>query len=118
VDESIGFRMRGAEEDLLTLGYRVGRLDDPPTVHSVTPVFSLLLRACLRRSGVSAWSRERSVHGGPMARRTGYPLDLSDQQWELIEPLLPAVKTGGRPEKHPRRAIVVAILYVVRTRCW
>jgi transposase len=32
-------------------------------------------------------------------------------------PLLPPVKTGGRPEKHPRRAIVDAILYVVRTGC-
>ena len=35
----------------------------------------------------------------------------------LIEPLLPEVKTGGRPEKHPRRAVVDAILYVVRTGC-
>ena len=30
---------------------------------------------------------------------------------------LPPVKTGGRPEKYPRRAIVDAILYVVRARC-
>jgi transposase len=30
---------------------------------------------------------------------------------------LPPVKTGGRPEKHPRRAIVDAIFYVVRTGC-
>jgi transposase len=52
-----------------------------------------------------------------MARRKGYPSDLTDQQWELVEPLLPAVKTGGRPETHPRRAIVDAILYVVRTGC-
>ena len=27
------------------------------------------------------------------------------------------MRTGGRPEKHPRRAIVDAILYVVRTGC-
>ena len=46
-----------------------------------------------------------------------YPSDTNDEQWTLIEPLLPAVKTGGRPEKHPRRAIVDAILYVVRTGC-
>ncbi len=52
-----------------------------------------------------------------MVPRTGYPSDLTDQQWELIVPLLPPVKTGGRPEKHPRRAIVDAILYVVRTGC-
>lgn len=49
--------------------------------------------------------------------RKGYPSDLTDRQWELVEPLLPPVKTGGRPEKHPRRLIVDAILYVVRTGC-
>ena len=46
-----------------------------------------------------------------------YPSDTSDEQWAVIEPLLPAVRTGGRPEKHPRRAIVDAILYVVRAGC-
>jgi transposase len=50
-------------------------------------------------------------------RRATYPSDLTDLQWELVEPLLPAPKTGGRPEKHPRRTIVDAILYVVRTGC-
>ncbi|WP_445942280.1 IS5 family transposase [Pseudonocardia sp. T1-2H] len=52
-----------------------------------------------------------------MERRTRYPSDASDEQWALIEPLLPEAKTGGRPEKHPRRALVDAILYVVRTGC-
>jgi transposase len=46
-----------------------------------------------------------------------YPSDTSDEQWAVIEPLLPAVRTGGRPEKHPRRAIVDAILYVVQAGC-
>ncbi|MGN9847380.1 transposase, partial [Nonomuraea sp. H19] len=41
-----------------------------------------------------------------------YPSNLTDAQWELIEPLLPEPNTGGRPEKHPRRKIVNAILYV------
>ncbi|PZG15285.1 IS5 family transposase ISFal3B, partial [Spongiactinospora gelatinilytica] len=41
----------------------------------------------------------------------------TDAQWELIEPLLPEPNTGGRPEKHPRREIVNAILYVVRSGC-
>jgi transposase len=52
-----------------------------------------------------------------MARRRRYPSDLTSEQWELIEPLLPPIKTGGRPEKHPRRAIVDGILHVVRTGC-
>ena len=46
-----------------------------------------------------------------------YPSDTSDEQWAIIEPLLPPVRTGGRPEKHSRRAIVDAILYVVRAGC-
>ncbi|MFI7123864.1 hypothetical protein [Amycolatopsis sp. NPDC049868] len=32
----------------------------------------------------------------------------------MIELLLPAAGSGGRPEKHPRRNVVDAILYVVR----
>src|SRR5512135_3589864 len=44
-----------------------------------------------------------------------YDSDLTDEQWRLIEPLLPPPATAGRREKHPRREIVNAILYVVRT---
>jgi transposase len=52
-----------------------------------------------------------------VARLARYPSDTSDEQWALIEPLLPQVRSGGRPEKHSRRAVVDAILYVVRTGC-
>ncbi len=52
-----------------------------------------------------------------MARHASYPSDTSDEQWAVIVPLLPPAKTGGRPEKHPRREIVDAILYVVRAGC-
>ena len=52
-----------------------------------------------------------------MSRQSRYPSDLTDAEWELVEPLLPAAGEGGRPEKHPRRAVVDAILYVVRTGC-
>ncbi|OKI51973.1 transposase, partial [Streptomyces sp. CB00072] len=41
----------------------------------------------------------------------GYPSDLTDEQWVLVEPLLPAARVGprgGRREKHPRRRIVDA----------
>ena len=58
------------------------------------------------------------IHCGRVHERSRrYPSDTSDEQWAIIEPLLPPVRTGGRPEKHPRRAIVDAILYVVRTGC-
>ncbi len=57
------------------------------------------------------------INSGGVSRRARYPSDTTDEQWELIEPLLPPVNRGGRPEKHPRRAVVDAILYVVRTGC-
>jgi transposase len=52
-----------------------------------------------------------------MSRQSCYPSDLTDEEWALVEPLLPAPGWGGRPEKHPRREVVDAILYVVRTGC-
>lgn len=52
-----------------------------------------------------------------MPRKRRYPSDLTPAQWRHIAALLPPPRPGGRPEKHPRRAIVDAILYVVRTGC-
>lgn len=48
-----------------------------------------------------------------MDRKT-YPSDLSDQEWAILEPLIPAPKTGGRPATHSRREIVNAMRYVLR----
>lgn len=42
---------------------------------------------------------------------------MTDEQWLMIAPLLPPPSTNGRPEKHPRREIVNAIFYVLRTGC-
>ncbi|GGW87797.1 hypothetical protein GCM10010320_81460 [Streptomyces caelestis] len=56
-----------------------------------------------------------------MPRRRCSPSDTWDDEWALSEPLLPTpaceTKTGGRPERHPRREIVDAIRYVVDTGC-
>ena len=49
--------------------------------------------------------------------RKAYPSDLSDREWQLLEPLLPPPKLGGRPLKYPRREVVNAIRYVLRTGC-
>ena len=46
--------------------------------------------------------------------RKAYPSDLRDGEWAMLEPVVPAVKSGGRHARHPRREIVNAILYVVR----
>ena len=50
----------------------------------------------------------------PAPARKGYPSDLRDEEWAVLEPLVPAVKSGGRPARHTRREIVNAILYVVQ----
>ncbi|MFI6519525.1 IS5 family transposase [Spirillospora sp. NPDC050679] len=42
---------------------------------------------------------------------------MSDEQWALIEPLLPPPHWDGRKEEHPRRDIVDAILYLNQTGC-
>ncbi len=46
--------------------------------------------------------------------RRRYPSDLSDAEWAVLAPLVPAPKPGGRPAVHPRREIVDAVLYVLR----
>lgn len=49
------------------------------------------------------------------ARR--YATDLSDEQWKLVETILPPAKPGGRPRTTNIRRVVDAILYVVTTGC-
>jgi transposase len=46
-----------------------------------------------------------------------YETDLTDAQWALVEPLLPARGKDGRKPRHAYRDIVDAIMYVVRTGC-
>lgn len=52
---------------------------------------------------------------------TGYPTDLSDEEWNQIKSLVPAPKSGkgkrGRPIACDRRTLVNAIFYVVRGGC-
>lgn len=52
-----------------------------------------------------------------MNERQAYPSDVSDREWQILRPLVPEAKRGGRPAKHTRREIVNAIFYVVRTGC-
>lgn len=51
-----------------------------------------------------------------MAKRRPYPTDLTDEQWALIAPLLPQPRRGRKPI-HPRREMINALLYMVRTGC-
>ena len=49
--------------------------------------------------------------------RNAYPSDLQDEQWQKIEPLIPAAKPGGRPRTVQMREVLNAILYLLRTGC-
>jgi putative transposase len=48
--------------------------------------------------------------------RKRYPSDLTDEQWALIEPLIP-VNTEGRPRVVDMREVVDAVLYLNRSGC-
>jgi transposase len=46
-----------------------------------------------------------------------YASDLTDAEWALIEPHMPATKRLGRPRVTELRAALDAILYIARTGC-
>ena len=48
--------------------------------------------------------------------RKPYPSDLTDAQWALVEPLIPAEKTG-RPRQVDMREVLNAIFYIDRAGC-
>lgn len=49
--------------------------------------------------------------------RKPYPTDLSDAEWNYIEPHMPTSKGHGRPRVHSLREILNAIFYVLRSGC-
>jgi putative transposase len=49
--------------------------------------------------------------------RESYPTDLSDDEWNYIEPHLPAPKGHGRPRTHNLREILDAVFYVLKSGC-
>jgi len=46
-----------------------------------------------------------------------YASDLTDAEWEVIAPLMPAPRRLGRPRTTDLRALVNALLYMLRTGC-
>jgi putative transposase len=48
-------------------------------------------------------------------QRKHYSTDLTDREWAILEPLVPAAKLGGRPCRWERREILNGIFYVLRT---
>lgn len=46
-----------------------------------------------------------------------YPSDLSDEEWGLIEPLIPPAKRGGNKRRVNIREVVNGLMYVLSTGC-
>lgn len=49
-------------------------------------------------------------------RRKPYPSDVTDEQWAILESLIPPAKPGGRPQSVDMRQVVNAIF--VYPVCW
>jgi putative transposase len=49
--------------------------------------------------------------------RKNYATDLSDAEWQILAPLIPPAKPGGRPREVDIREVVNAINYLLRTGC-
>lgn len=83
--------------------------------HAVKSSAKAALSAPEARSNVR---RYRRLNAPPDAEhRRAYPSDVTDAEWRLLAPVVPAPKAGGRRAVHSRREIVNAIFYVLRTGC-
>lgn len=49
--------------------------------------------------------------------RKPYPTDVTDEQWTILEPLIPPARPGGRPRSVDLRQVVNAIFYLTRSGC-
>ena len=50
-------------------------------------------------------------------RRPRYASDLTDAEWALIEPMMPAPNRIGRPRKTSLREVGNALLYLASAGC-
>jgi transposase len=50
-------------------------------------------------------------------RTRHYPSDLTDAQWALVAPHIPAAKSGGRRRTTDVRTVLDAIIYLLHTGC-
>ena len=57
-----------------------------------------------------------ALHVDVLARKA-YPTDLTDAQWRILTPLIPASKHGGRSRKVNMREVVNTIFHLNRAGC-
>ena len=71
--------------------------------------------AAIRFAGAPMWTNEnRNLYDRSKLR---YPSDLTDEEWALIEPLIPPAKRGGGKRTVIVREVVNGVMYVLSTGC-
>ena len=65
--------------------------------------------------GFRMWTKENRVRYD--RRQLRYPSDLTDEEWGLIEPLIPPAKRGGGKRTVIMREVVNGLMYVLSTGC-
>jgi len=68
----------------------------------------------IRRSCV-VWTTENRGRYDRSSLR--YPSDLTDEEWALIEPLIPPAKRGGNKRTIDLREVVNGLMYILSTGC-
>lgn len=97
---------------------RFGKLPSEMTIRRYMRSEGLVRCKCPRAAREQTGTKQDSylpVHrdGGDRSR---YPTSLTDAEWKLVSPLFER-HGAGRPEKYPRRNVLDAIFYVVRSGC-
>ena len=65
--------------------------------------------------GAAMWTDEQRARHVPSISR--YPSDITDAEWTIIEPMIPAAGTGRRRRETGMREVFNAIRYIGRTGC-
>src|SRR5689334_4347052 len=52
-----------------------------------------------------------------LTERRAYSSDLTDAEWQILEPMLPPEKPGARHRKYTMQEIINAIQYILRGGC-
>lgn len=93
------------------LGVHRADADDPP----LQPVANHLVLVPGDKDGVYRHGADLAAGRAGVERR--YSTDLTDEQWEMIRPLVARERHMGRPTVIYLRGVVNAILYLNRTGC-
>src|ERR1700712_3399488 len=64
------------------------------------------------------WTEKSRGRMAEIAKKTKrYPSDLTDEEWEVIAPLMPKPGQRGRPREVEFREVINAVRYLVRSGC-